>query len=715
MTLTIAELLKRVAELPDSARPAAISAARDIYGSALEVALDAPPRWRTDLVDGHGNAIAAPPSLDEFVVSQAFLGQPRFKPRQESFLRRGISFDPALLFRRRKSVHTLIALWGKGSGKDWLCSVVLAWVCFVVNSMEDPWGYMNHAPGDPFDLVNIATNSAQAKGVFFNKLKGRIRRPCFDQFHGSINSEVIEFHRSLTPGGLPTVLLQCHSLHAQNESWEGKSLLFWVMDEADAFQDESGNSNADACYLTLSSSAGSRFGSRYIGLIISFRRVADGFMDRMQRVASDEPEQYVFDEGATWDIRPEKSRNDPEIASHYRIDPMDAACKYENIAPPTIGGFFTLPARLDACVDPVRRPICDAIPWESVQVQPAQGRSQHYVALRLENWRLDDDATRRTYFIHGDPGHTDASFAVSLCHVEVNRGVSRGLPLSSDATYFGDELRDSRGEPMPGKRVVYFGPNGTRVGGAVTDREGRHALWLLPGTYSYAFYDSQGLMIRHERDHVVSAGVEMTVEDMNAAPDPVTGLATRSRVVFPVVEDLLLEWKPSEGKPVDYSNVEETLMKICALLPVQQVSFDKFNSVQLVHNLRAKGINAIDMSFSNPVQMAIFRNLRQMVYAGLVSFLGGPPESVEGRALRQLKRLRNRGNVKVEPPDNEWKDLADARGASVYFACILSEGMMTASDAAAGSPVVWSIADLRAAGGKGASNSPLARMVGQSS
>jgi len=699
----IAAILAKIPDLEEQRRLLAFYA--EIYGPEIEVDLDLPPKWRTDLVNGEGEPIAAPPSFDVFVTAKEFLAQPRLTPRQDAFLRRFMDYDPGRLFRRRKSIHTGIALWGKGSGKDWLSSIVLAYVCFVVNCMADPWTYFDHAPGDQFDVMNIATNASQATSVFFNKLKARLRKKCFKQFAPGITADVITFMRQATEGEAPIILLQCHSLHAQNESWEGKSLIFWIMDEADAFQDKSGNSNADACYKTLLSSAGSRFGSRYLGLIISFRRVADGFMDRMEAIAASEGDQYIFDTGATWEIRPDKSRNDPEIAAHYRMDPLDAACKYENIAPPTIGGFFTIPERIDACVDHNREPICDVVSWESVQVLPTIGKRSSFVARRLENWRLDDDATRRTYFIHGDPGHTNASFAIALYHVETNRSVARGLDLSEDAAYVGDELLDSKGEPMPRRRVVYFGNKGTRVASAITDRLGRHTVWLTPGIYAYAYYDANGLMIRDEKDLAVSAGSEMLIEDTASEFNESMGMNARSRVVFPVVEDLLIEWQPMEGKPVDYANVEEVLAEICSRLSVAQVSFDKFNSVSLVQNLGAKGINAVDLAFSNPVQMAMFRNLRQMVNAGLVSFLPGEGESVPGRALRQLKRLRNRGNMKVEPPEGEWKDLADARAAAVHFACVMSEGLMTA---VSGGQTVITVGDIMS-GSKlpSASNSPL--------
>ncbi len=46
-------------------------------------------------------------------------------------------------------------------------------------------------------------------------------------------------------------------------------MLLWVMDEADAFETSQGESNAEKCFNTLKTSASTRFGSRYTGLIIS--------------------------------------------------------------------------------------------------------------------------------------------------------------------------------------------------------------------------------------------------------------------------------------------------------------------------------------------------------------------------------------------------------------------------------------------------------------
>lgn len=694
-------LLRQIDALEEPLRSESIVAAQALYGSNfVEDILDLPPVWRKDLVDGNGKHIDAPPDFDEFIKAPEFMGQPGLEPRQEAFFRRGMSFDPGKLFSRKKTIHTLPALWGKGSGKDYVVSLLLAYVCYVINAMDDPWGYLNHAPGEPIDIANIALNAEQANKVFFNKLKARLRKACFGQFKPKINTHDITFYRQIPGESEPTILLQCHSLHAENESWEGKSPICWVMDEADAFEDESGNSNADKCYLTLYSSSASRFKSRFLGLIISFRRVADGFMDRMKARSIENPSQFCWDEGATWEIRPGKSRNDPEIAEHYRMDPIDAACKYENIAPPTIGGFFTMPERLAACCT-APAPVAKAIEWESVITNNQTGQRQSYIALRLENWQTEGTLDRM-YFLHGDPGHVDASFAVSVCHAEVNRAVARGIDRGND-DYAGDTLLDDSGHPLANCRVVYFfdpdpndpflsggqqAPNQNAVGSTFTDASGHHSMWLSPGRYAYVYYDKYDKLIRHERGLEVSAGIEMMVENPNANEEAATGVRGERRVVYPVVEDLILEWRPRQGMPVDYGNVESVIEEICANLPVHQVSFDKFNSVQLVQNLTAKGINAIDVSFSNNMQMAMFRNLRQMVNAGLMAFLSGEPETPAGRALYQLKRLRNRGNIKVEPPANEWKDLADARAASVYYCCVMSEGLTVNQDPAA--PIAWS-------------------------
>lgn len=666
--LTFSEVLERIAALDEPQRAQAVAAAREIYGAAIEEEFDLPPAWRTDLRNGFGEPIACPPDFDEFVKSPAFMGQSGLFPRQEQFLRRGMSFEPGKLFSRKKELHTMIALYGKGSGKDYICSLVLAWVCFVINSMADPWRYLDHAPGEPLDVANIATTADQANTVFFNKLKARLKRPCFNLFSPKIGKGVISFNRSHPDFSEPLLLLQLHSLHAKAESWEGKSLIFWVMDEADAFQDESGNSNANACYLVLKSSAESRFSKRYLGLIISYRRVKDGFMDRMRETALKHPNEHYFDEAATWEVRSDKTKED--FAQHYAMDPIDAAMKYENRAPEAADAFISNPERVDLCVDASRAPVAVATPYISRVANPATGTEQEYVALQLDDVQGNRD---KTYFIHGDPGHVDASFALSLMHVERGSAVARGHDSDPDDGYAGDVLQ-AGGAPIQGATVVYFDQSNQQAARVETDASGRHSVWLRTGVYSYAFYDRYGEMIRHEENFSVSAGTELVVgageQTVLIGDDPTLESTFERRMVYPVVEDLILEWKPVPGKlPVDFNNVEQVIIELCNHFNVMQVSFDKFNSVMLIQNLQAHGINAIDMSFSQQQQFGIFSNLRTLVNEGLISFLGGPENSVPWRANRQIKRLRNIQNRRIEAASGEWKDLADARATAAYYAC----------------------------------------------
>lgn len=675
--LTFSEVLSRIAALDEPQRAQAVAAARQIYGAAIEDEFDLPPVWRTDLLDGRGERINAPPHFDEFVTSPAFMGQPKLFPRQEEFMRRGMSFDPGMVFRRRKTLHTMIALFGKGSGKDWLSSLILAWVCFVISSMADPWGYLKHAPGEPLDVANIATTADQANKVFFNKLKARLKRPCFTQFAPKIGKATIGFNRHHPEFSQPLLLLELHSLHAKAESWEGKSLIFWVMDEADAFEDESGASNADACWLVLKSSAESRFGKRYIGLIISFRRTVDGFMDRMKGYAERYPEDYCFDEAATWEVRADKTKED--FAEHYAIDEIDAAMKYENKAPEAVGAFISDPERVQACVDRSLHPVADVTEITTTIQNPSTGVEQRYVALDIQNIRGNMD---KTYFIHGDPGHVDASFAICLMHVETGSAVSRGRDNILDDDYIGDVVQVD-GFPYEGAVIVYFNADNVQVMQTKTDKRGRHSTWLRAGQYSYGVYDRMGNLIRHETNLHVKAGVEVMVgteeKEILEGDDPAIIEEPQRRVVYPVVEDLILEWKPKPRVPVDYNNVEKVLLELCRNFNVLQVSFDKFNSVHLIQNLEAAGVNAMDMSFSQQQQFGIFSNLRMLINEGLVSFLDGDENSAAGRATRQIKRLRNIKNRKIDAAAGEWKDLADARATAAFFACthdyeVLSDG-----------------------------------------
>ena len=615
--------------------------------------------WRHDLRDGHFNRVAKPPTFEEYLVGDQWQGQPPLTEVQRRLLdkarARGREFTPEGVFRQDNVATKLIAMWGKGSGKDLLSSWVLSWLAFVVLSLRDPWAYFKSAQGEPFDILNIATTAPQAKTVWFEKIKARMKRHCFNQFGPTIGNELIYFRRKVEGFNEPLTVLQLHSCHSEHESWEGKNVLAFVMDEADAFEDKSGKSNAEACYSTLTSSAATRFGSRWLGFVLSFKRSRDGFMARLEKESQDALD-MVFDQAKTWEVLPWRSRKEPEIERAYQHDPVDARCRYENIAPAVVGAFFEYEERLEQCIDRIRQPVAEVEEIVTQSTIAVTGLTRQWIGLNLSNIVGDKS---RWYFIHGDPGETGASFGLCMCHVESTRGVCRGHGQNGDMD--GDVLINTDGMPLPRRIVTYFDSTGKQAGQTMTDPQGRHVVWLPSGQYTYRFEDSHGVVRSEVKPVLVEAGVEWLVD---MAGDNGGEASLETRFIFPVVEDLVLEWRPREDMPVDFDNVEQVIKQLCQAFNVYQVTFDSFSSTQIIRNLVGVGINAENMQFTNPRQMAMYKSLRQLVYAGMVSLLD------HERANWQVRHVRCTNNVKIEAAEGGHKDLADARAAATYFACL---------------------------------------------
>ena len=150
---------------------------------------------------------------------------------------------------------TAVLLWGKGSGKDYLCSILVCYLVYVLLCLRDPQKYLRLAPGEPIDLINVAYNADQAKRVFFEKLKQRIKR--WEWLRQNYN--VIEAGRRVNEQKLGRALvvinddfiefphqIRAWSRHAQNESYEGLNILVWLMDEASAFLSKLKRENASS-------------------------------------------------------------------------------------------------------------------------------------------------------------------------------------------------------------------------------------------------------------------------------------------------------------------------------------------------------------------------------------------------------------------------------------------------------------------------------------
>jgi hypothetical protein len=573
-----------------------------------------------------------PDSFDEFVTSPKHLRLGPLYPRQRAAVIELIGSDARRIFEDpynlepeqvARRYQQAVLLWGKGSGKDYLCSILVVYLVYVLLCLRDPQAYLRLAPGEPIDLVNVAYNADQAKKVFFEKLKQRVKRwqwlrDTYNVVEGgrrvnehklgrslvSINDDFIEFPHQI----------RAWSRHAQNESYEGLNVLVWLMDEASAFLSKLKRENAEAIHYTLKTSAASRFGKRYVGLIISWPRHADDFTMTKHKEAVLNPTLGVYADGPakTWEVN-ELTKLEPRVtireglevpaslANDFISDPEGALGRYCCEPPMAREAFIRYPDRIWASVDPGRDPLFE---WEPTLVtrEESDGEHRSYRAVKLTKFRELPKGIK--LFAHGDPGLVNDSFSLAF------------------------------GYPVP-----------ATIMSKVVAREVLHPFQIAQR--------------KIDPDSVIDW--EVTV--------------TRTVIVAVIV------WRPDPrlAIQVDLQNIEDTIFELHEHYPSlghptkrqrgdtarkPSFTFDHWNSAFTIQRMKAKHMNVEDEQWSRPFQVDIFRNGRSQIYNSLVSLPDTPSitskDPMHPGAIFELERLEFIDGTKVDHPEGGSKDTADA-------------------------------------------------------
>ncbi|MGG1263837.1 hypothetical protein [Brevibacillus laterosporus] len=460
-----------------------------------------------------------------------------------------------------KAVTEVVAMWGKGSGKDFIISGIVAYIPYRLNCMNDPQGYFGFGQGEPIDIINLAKNAKQAENVFFTKLKARLnsctwfkkvdRKPmAYNEYQEK--KDTIVFYNEI----------RAFSGHSEAGSFEGFNPIVGIFDEVGDFEYEL----AEFCYDTIRSSAMSRYGKRALLLFISFPRSSEDFMMYKYSQGQDEEvKEVISSRGASWEINTNINRED--LNMDYARDPEGAKMRYECIPPAQRGGFFQYPERIDDCVKTGKGnpAILEEITITNILVN---GEERHFVgfdvALFKETLELD---TSKTYYLGLDGGIENDSYTLSLFHGDV-------------------------------------------------------------------FYDE-----------VLENGE--VVEKPRNKP----------------IEDLLLEWKPDKAHkiPVSVQNVIDVVEAICERVYVKKSLSDKFNSGAMTQKLIEMGVEAEDKVFSNPFQLSIYTNFKNLAYTGHLELLE------DDQANSDMKHILLVNGTKIDHEKGRGKDTCDARTAAVYL------------------------------------------------
>ena len=226
-----------------------------------------------------------PVDVVTFVESEDFLAQPQLSEIQYDIVRamsqiyrqedleKLMGAQEGARYYKKYTKNEVILQLGKGSGKDFVSTVAVAFIVYKLLCLKDPARYFGKPSGDAIDIINVAINAQQAKNVFFKGFKTKIEKsPWFiGKYYSKMDS--IEFDKSVT----------VYSGHSERESHEGLNLLVAVLDEISGFASEVGTGNeqgktADNIYKAFRGTVDSRFPDLGKVALLSFPRYQGDFI-----------------------------------------------------------------------------------------------------------------------------------------------------------------------------------------------------------------------------------------------------------------------------------------------------------------------------------------------------------------------------------------------------------------------------------------------------
>jgi hypothetical protein len=130
---------------------------------------------------------------------------------------------------------------------------------------------------------------------------------------------------------------------------------------------------------------------------------------------------------------------------------------------------------------------------------------------------------------------------------------------------------------------------------------------------------------------------------------------------LPVINvDLVHSWEASTNQEINFASIRQMIVDLCRKFDVAQVSFDRWQSVEMIQSLKNQGINADFHS----VKKTDYDTLMTAIYDGRLRGYWN-----ELLVEEELLKLRLFGNNKIDHPNSGSKDLADAVAGAV-FTCV---------------------------------------------
>lgn len=222
-----------------------------------------------------------PPTFDEFIYSGEYINKVKLTKLAYDSIITVIGNDPKKIFSPERVYSLGVWVVGKGGGKGYVLAVLDTYIITVLLCLKNPQNFLKLE--ENLDIVNVATTKKQATDIFFFKFKERVKQNKFFRKYYKIYEENRVVNNPRDALGVIKIgtsqaefpnNIRCFAETSDNESWEGKSVIFFVLDEISGFVSEKGYFTGRKIYDTAISSCISRRSSNFkgLGFVISYPR-----------------------------------------------------------------------------------------------------------------------------------------------------------------------------------------------------------------------------------------------------------------------------------------------------------------------------------------------------------------------------------------------------------------------------------------------------------
>lgn len=362
-------------------------------------------------------------TFPDFCSSADHMNFPPLSERQRRVAEYMFGSEPKKIFDNNR--NTAILVWGKGGGKDTISALMKLYVVYILLNIKNPQRFLSLPDNVNIDLLNVAASKEQAQTVYFQILKTLTLnwpwlRKQYDlvingRFFSSGQTDAPDTSNKVTITNDAVIFpknIRAFSGSCEAETLEGKNLLMFVLDEADAFKSGSQIRSAAKIYRTVRTSAVSRFGKKYKGFIISYPRSSGGYMMTMYKQSLRFLNMYG-DIAKTWEVKPREmfSKETFEFEGHdipmefyedFRLDPTGSKSAYLCDPPAVESLFLDDPDKIELATTGFVRPLFDfkdSVRGEYVRKEIARSPFKHNKAIQhvlLLDLSLKKDSTALT-------------------------------------------------------------------------------------------------------------------------------------------------------------------------------------------------------------------------------------------------------------------------------------------------------------------------------